>query len=262
MLNRLKLEPVNLFESRLIFRTFGWLVIAVGLQSLFSCTSAPKGEHQIKSFFPTSLRVRRPETAGAVDRAGPGGVDYQTSSQSDDLQKCQRPDVLFQSVSLESLRTCLSQTTTDVTVSYRLNYGDSPFLELIKEEEKTPECLLRTLPKILVPREIVFQTVQQGELGCFSSGLDSEKDRRGGIKLPIAKRELVIGFPMPSVPKNDDETARMLLAWAISPFMDADQQIIRAKVLTDRLCQSCLGGEREMIKPKDHIEQRNYPLWP
>jgi hypothetical protein len=160
------------------------------------------------------------------------------------------------------LRQCLKGIQEKGFVTYRLVRDFQPKLE-IKEEDDTPACLLRLLPTIPVPREIVFQSPDLGTIQCFSSRLNIEADRVVGFRLPVAKAGLLISFPIRTELDSDEAVYRLVLAWALTPLWNdgsfglEEKGKLQAQVMPDRLCKTCVG-EKDFITDPETFE----PLWP
>jgi hypothetical protein len=169
-----------------------------------------------------------------------------------DRLDCEKLPELLKPVDLAKLRACLAGINESSTVLYRLRREAAPSLEL-EREDATPPCLAATLPSIPVPREIVFQSLspETGRISCYAAGIDVHADEILGVKVPSHKLELELDFPMMAykIPKNDDETARLLASWALTPFWTASDGLtsLPSRVLTDALCKKCIG-EKDLWK--------------
>ena len=223
---------------------------SVSLACVSGCSglrTAPRHEHQISHLIPYTLRVRRPPGPGADPRVGPGGTDYTSHPLPSANLDCETARELFANLDLAGLRTCLSSLKS--SVRYRLKRVDAPALEL-EGPEHAPACLNALLPSIPVPREIFFQSEDEERLLCYSSRLDIEANELAGFKVPSHRLDVRLDFPLLAPPKDDDETRRLLLSWAITPFWNETTSELPSHIVTDEVCRACLG-EKNMIKPQD-----------
>jgi hypothetical protein len=86
----------------------------------------------------------------------------------------------------------------------------------LQKTETTPACLVTLLPKIPTPRELVFQSqdesAEQDEPFCYSTRLNIEADEMLGEKMPKAKVDLQLRFPLSADDiANDEQLFRLLL---------------------------------------------------
>ena len=187
-------------------------------------------------------------------------MDYRSNPLPNERLDCETVSALLQEIPLSTVRECLASIQEPVSVSYRLRRVAVPYLEL-DEPETAPVCLARALPRIPVPREIVFQAraarVAQSAPGgsapldCYSSRLDLEADEVLGSKLPMARVALRFELPLENSPATDAELSRTLAAWALTPFWNPQEQAIPSKLMPDRLCRVCLGEKQMKESPYD-----------
>jgi hypothetical protein len=236
--------------------------IALCLFALFtSCVSAEteKNNHPLHSLIVSNLRFRRPITPSIDPKVGPGGTDYRIESVNGAKSDCQNQEKFFKELKLDDVRTCLKGLKQSVTLHYLLRRDDLPYLELdLDESDEIPDCVQKTLAKIPVPREIIFQSSEEGELHCYSSRLDIELDRFLTARLPIHRFVLEVELPRakPDLDTSDEALQRRLLALSLSPYFDEDKHI-SSRILTERLCAACIGPD-QLFTPRDPRQ----PLWP
>lgn len=226
-------------------RTLRNLGICALLLSLSGCASTPDYTARVERFLFPTLKIRRPEGASADPKVGPGGRDYRSEPLPNERWDCDAPGALFHEVDLETLRSCWSQSQREVSdskeaiqVTYRLRSEAKPFLELLDPEE-APPCLAQSLPRLPVPREIFFQSIERGDLECFSSRLDLEKNRYLGIGIPLSRWDLQVTWPPESVPKSTDELRKILLGWSLRPFW-TDEERLKVLYVPEHFCRKCL----------------------
>jgi hypothetical protein len=219
------------------------------------CGRAPVKQHAIKQLAPVNLRVRRPAGPGADPAAGPGGTDYRSRPLPNEQLDCEKAGTLLRGLDVAGLRACfaaLQAAKEPVEVLFRLRRLPQPFLEL-QAAETTPACLAATLPRLPVPREIVFQSADaDDQLGCYSSRLDLEADEVLGFKAPKARLELRLRFPQERAPKDDEETERMLVAWALTPFWGdrPSERALPGVIVPVAICKACIGEKNLLDKRK------------
>ena len=235
------------------------LVAVMGLSG--ACSSASKNNSvnvtkQIRQLIPYSVHVRRPAVLGADPNVGPGGPDFKTEPLPNEKYDCQPYADIFKDISEIKIRECLNTVKSEVTLRYRMNRAPAPFYELEKNEH-VPPCFEEVLPKIPLPREIVFQSNEEGSLGCYSSRLNIEADELFWVKVPKAKTVLDIMVPSVFEEAANEEAFRLLLlSWMIAPFYD-DKNYIPSTVMPDVFCIACMG-ERNMSK----ATKAPIVLWP
>jgi len=211
-----------------------------------ACKSAPKYEQSLHEIVLHNLHYRRPEGRSAQLVAEPGDEEYESKPRPDDKLDCRPYPELFQAIQLQSLRDCLASlkpTETAPIVRYRLVRETQPYLA-IQEPETAPLCLKQVLPRIPLPREIVYQAKHNGTVSCYSSRLNLSVDEMFGYKVPTHRYEVVLRPPISNVPKTDDETRLLLLTWAIQPFLDEEQHVFKAYLLPEQLCGKCMTGSK------------------
>ncbi len=235
--------------------------LLVGLLVL-ACSSAEKRERDsnrrtIRKLIPYSLHYRRTPFIGADPAVGPGGIDYQTNPRPGARFDCEPMKSLFKEIDLISLRRCLGTLKSDLVVLYRLKRDPAPFLVLDENPEMKPDCLRTALANIPVPREIFFQSNEEGVMSCYSSRLDIEADELFWVKVPKAKTALRLDFPLASPPETDEQTHLLLMSWAMAPFWRDPGHHLISHLVPDALCRACLGKE-------NMLENSGPPvlLWP
>jgi hypothetical protein len=215
-----------------------------------SCASKPASERSISRLIPQTLRVRRPEGPGADPQAGPGGEDYLSRPLPNERLDCEKIAGLYRGMDLQPVRACLQSVQKPYIASYRLRREAVPFLELEVDEKTTPPCLREKLPRIPVPREILYQSTDEGELGCYSTRLDIEADEIFKVKLPKDKVALTLSLPLRSVPAEDKGLIELMGTWSLAPLWNPDGHRLTARVVPSVICRQCLG-EKEMLRKLD-----------
>jgi hypothetical protein len=226
------------------------LAMSVSACSHKQVAEAPRMEiHAIHHFIPYTMKVRRPLSSGANPKVGPGGVDYTSHPLPDAHFDCDAPASLFKDVKLDEAIACFESVKESSPVRYQLRRAAQP--ELVLEENKaTPACLKKTLPKIAVPREIFFQSTEEGSPICYSSRLDIEANDTAGFKMPTHRLALRVDLPLAHLPENADEMRMLLLSWALTPLWEKDRSSLPSHVVPDALCGVCLGPDK-LLKPTD-----------
>jgi hypothetical protein len=235
------------------------------------CSSAPKkDQHALHHILLHNLHYRRTETVGADPAAHWGDWEFQSHPLPNSTFDCQPLNSLFNGLLLTPVRGCLSQLNSEkewkvkdgqeeVSVKKELNYilhrETAPFLELEKAE-KTPECIRTLLSKIPVPREIFFQSNDEGKLGCYNSRIPIVQQELG-IQAALHHLRVKIAFPLESLPQTDEETLMLLATWAIIPYWDSDKKSILSKAVPSEICSKCIG-ERNLYHELDSLP----PQWP
>ncbi|HUP57964.1 MAG TPA: hypothetical protein VM598_10965, partial [Bdellovibrionota bacterium] len=144
------------------------LACAVLLPVFAACSSAPParypdGEHRLTSLILYNLQVRRPVGAGADPKAERGEPGWKSDPPPDAKLDCKPASELFASVDAPRLRKCLeSLKKGPLSVEYVLRREVQPDFAL-EDEAKAPACLRELIPRLPVPREIVFQAEEEKE---------------------------------------------------------------------------------------------------
>jgi hypothetical protein len=240
--------------------------------SFLACSSAPLGEHTLRGIVLDNLHVRRPDRLGATDRASPGEPEYLSDPRPNQALDCESKEALFKDINLKELRACLlsvSQISTQKVkgkpdpklpeVRYRLHREITPYFEL-KHPEEAPACLRQLLPKILVPREIVFQSMDEGLLSCFDARIPVAAEEFLGISAALNHFELKVNLAPQDrkVPETDHETLNLLTTWILSPFFEVVDETnqLRSRIVPTESCRKCLGDKNLITDLKDVP-----PLW-
>jgi hypothetical protein len=205
--------------------------------------------HELHQLIPYSLKIRRPPGPGADPKVGPGGTDYTSHPLPDAKFDCETPTFLFSELKLDQVLQCVEDVKEASFVHYRLKRVPVPYLEL-QNPEDAPACLRTALPRIPVPREIFFESNDEGRVLCYSARLNIEANETAGLKLPTHRLDVRVDFPILAFPTTDDETRMLLLSWALAPFWNENMRSLSAHIVPDALCNACLG-EKNRLKPKD-----------
>lgn len=234
-----------------------------------ACAGQPKHEYTLSEILASPLRVRRPLGHPAHPEAGPGGSDYQSHPLPNDRYDCEKTDYLVQEVVKKSVLACFQSIKKSMSIEYLLKLDVQPefILDVSEEDLKDPKfefprCLVQTLPKLPVPREILVMGRQDENKPpeCYSARLDIEANQVLGFKLPKGKQALRVDFPLVHPPKTLEELKRTLLAWMLTPLFSTEDPgdiHLKSKYVPSVICQRCFG-EKEIIKPSEPLP----PLWP
>lgn len=230
--------------------SFMLVLSLVGASFLSNCASVSKREHEktlhrLHHIVPYNLHFRRPHGLGADPAAGPGGIDYTSNPLPNEKFDCEPYSELFKNIDLGAVKACLA-SIQPMEIPYHLRRAPEPYLE-IEESDTTPPCLMESLPRIPLPREIVFQSTEEKRLLCYSSRLDLEADELFWVKVPMAR--VTVRLPIQEKALSVEELKLTLLSWTLAPFLGKRQEI-SAFVVTDSLCQACLG-KKDMLHPSD-----------
>jgi len=149
-----------------------------------------------------------------------------------------------------------------MSVQYRLKRDMVPWLILEVPEQQpelVPQCLREKFPRLPVPRELFFQTYEEGQLQCYSSRVDLEKDEVLWTKVPFWGRLVKISFPIDPLPKTDEESVLLLLSWVLTPFWHEGEgkRYFQSWIMTDTVCERCFG-DKDLLRPSDPPGR----LWP
>lgn len=234
---------------------------------LVSACSTPNTDHMIAATYVHEIRVRRPPAEQAGPEADPGGLDYERTPAPNEAFDCEMPETLLKDVNIRAAWNCIVDTQLAIQkaapeqkipseAEYQIVLEQQP--ELAIDPDTKIACLKATLPKIPVPREIVFQA-EAHENSCYAARLQVEAGRVLDIKLPGKKTYLKIRFPLEKPPKTEAEMRRLVLSWALAPLFDRDNPgQFKAKIVPDHLCKKCMG-KRELYNPARDVPPVFWP---
>ncbi|MBI2711900.1 MAG: hypothetical protein HYX41_03400 [Bdellovibrio sp.] len=197
---------------------------------------------------------------GAEPQANRGDWDYESKTKPNAKLDCQPYPQLFEKFPLAALRICLKQvneTGKEIHLNYLLKREIVPVLEL-EDPEEAPSCVQEVMKTLPVPREIFFQSENEGKTACYNARLSPQvEDSLLSLKKWLRKFHLNISFPMNRLPLNDEETSMLLETWSISPFWNPDRTAVVGRVVPDSICNRCMG-EETLLDPKKGLP----PAWP
>jgi hypothetical protein len=203
----------------------------------------PHGEHHIQSLILYNLQARRPVGASADPKAEPGEREEFSQPKPDARLDCQPIRQLLSAMNPKAIRACLqSLDKGQRTVEYTLRREIQPYFALDLEDKGIPQCLKDRLPRIPVPREIVFQAPEEQSLRCYASALDLEKEKVLGVKIPFKGYHLKLDFPGQPIPKEDGDLLLLIATWSLTPFFDPATREIVAKLVPETACRRCFTG--------------------
>ena len=122
--------------------------------------------------------------------------------------------------------------------------------------ENTPDCLVENLSYIPVPREVFFLADHEGVLSCINARVDIERDESMDSIWNETETKMSVFIGKDDKPKSVSEGARMLKAWALSPFFSKDKSL-HGKTVPKKMCQACFHND-QLFK----IDKRELPKWP
>ena len=240
-----------------------------------SCSSLPGNEvHSLKKLILYNLAVRRPVSLGARSGAIPGEMDYETYPKPDVHFDCVPLKRLYKEMDFFKLRKCfqtVNQSTWNQDVIFELRRSKVPFWkrdepeledddpfeeEPDSAEAAVPSCIRVLLDKIPIPREIFFQSNDEGSVNCYSSRIDIDEDDTLKIKSNLQHHELRIAFPLKKIPETEEEMTLLLATWSLAPFFDTSSQL-NVKLVSTSMCGKCMG-EKNMFLSTDKLP----PQWP
>ena len=256
-------EEMNLRGIVLLFWGFGF----------FACSSAPKQEERsLKKLLLYNLALRRPLSVGAKPGAVRGEKEFQVTPKLNAQFDCMPLRRLYRDVDFFKLEKCfkaVEKSGWKQTVYFELQKSvapywkrkephledDDPFEEQPDAREvEIPQCIKEVLDKIPIPREIFFQSNEEGSLNCYSARIGIDEDSLLDSKLQ--KTELTLAFPLERVPSTEREMKFLLATWSLAPFFNAEGQI-KSKLVPSHVCGKCIG-EANLFLEADPLP----PLWP
>ncbi len=270
-------------------KSLSWILF-LSLITLAPATKTAWAEDQknrfyLKSILASPIQVRRPQTTPADPEVGPGGVDYQSQpSLPDKSFDCQPAKSLYAQWNDQVVRACLASIQKKQRIEYELVMTSRPYFKLRVDEDETPQCLVKNLKSIPVPREFFFQAnetqivssknegsstnqgwkplrsdVKRSRLSCYAARLPIEKDKVLGKPFFPNTMVLRFDFPLPEVPTSQEAFYRMAVAWSLTPFyyLRDDRGTFEASWVPDRFCKVCFGDGK--LHPKS---TEGVPQWP
>jgi hypothetical protein len=227
-----------------------------------ACSSAPrKNEHSLRHVLLYNLHFRRPDHAGAKSTAIPGEEDYMSNPLPNSKLDCEPFSNLYKELNLSGIRGCIQEVNKVIAstrVSYRLKREMAPFLEIMPPDDSAATaCFSSVLNKLNVPREIFFQSNDEGVLRCYNARIPIVEEEILGIRNFFHTDQVNIDFPQATRLTTDQETLLYLATWSMIPFFDKESNSIRAKIVPDDLCKRCMG-EKAYFAGSERLP----PLWP
>lgn len=232
-----------------------------------------RNEHFIHKLVAQNMSVRRPGVRGALPKAEKGEAGYLSETLPNAKLDCVTLKELFKEIKVKEVRQCIAnlfeapksspspgagelidleeapERPLSYTLYYVLDRTFSPSL-VLEDDSELPPCIKEVLPRIPVPREIFFQSTEEGKLQCYSARLNVEANQMAEVRLPMAKVKLKIVLPLKPTPSTDEEWMMQLAAWVLTPFFDSSKKTLRCVIVPDGFCMACLG-ERNVIKATD-----------
>jgi hypothetical protein len=234
------------------------MIVALGVSIVISACSAPRIQSRaVHELIPSTLKVRRPVSPGADPLVGPGGIDYRSAVLPNERLDCESVSELFSGMDLPAVRSCLASIRRG-EIRYDLDRATQPAW-VLHDPEDAPECVARLLARIPVPREIFFQSWNEGNANCYASRIDLESDELLHVKVPFrGQKSLQLEFPLMETLGSDADLVRVLGSWALTPIWKEDGSFLDSKIVPDSICRKCLG-ENAMFHPGTGVEPE---LWP
>ena len=140
-----------------------------------------------------------------------------------------------------------------------------PYLMLNKDEKNQPECLLKTLSTIPLPREIYFlgstqsnlndqdEPTPKEDLSCFSISFDTKANQVMDAKLRYPRSYVNFKFPLSRKLKNEKDLQLWLLTSVLSIFnQDRSSWSAKASLVPDATCKQCFQKDLLFNDKKKH----------
>ncbi len=187
---------------------------------------------------------------------------YEEGHQSGSNLDCESLKDFYRNIDFRSLRGCLlnsSELQNSRVADYDLKREKAPFLEIIEDKNLSPSCLKQFLSQIPVPREIIFQTQEEGRLNCYHAQIKVFEDSLLGIPAFFSRVHLHIDLETSQIPRTDEDWVFLLGTWSITPFFEekAGERVLFSNRLPSDICSQCIG-EKNLFHEKDILPQ----LWP
>ena len=233
-------------------------IIILSLFLLSCSTGARKKIDHLHHILLYNLHVRRPLSLGASPYAEKGEEEYESRPKPNSRFDCEPIKWLYREMDLQALQQCLvvsTQVKNPVFISFVLKREVAPYLELNEQtnDQPAPECMKHLVKKILVPREIFYQSAESGELACYSSDLSSLDEKMLGF----SEFMFVVDLKEVVPPENEAALLMLLGTWSLMPFLTENSSEIKAKNFPAELCMKCMG-EKNLFRDKKSLP----PYWP
>jgi hypothetical protein len=153
-----------------------------------------------------------------------------------------------------------------MVLRYRLKRLSVP--ELVLDEKNSGmdqgngvllDCIKERLSKLPVPREIFFQSHEEGPLSCYSARLNLESDEIPvlGVKWPLSRTVVRVDLPLTKPLDSDQKTIQLLASWVLSSYFTEESDEILSRLVPDHLCGKCFQ-KAKFYKNDDALPV----LWP
>ncbi len=216
---------------------------------------------QVKAVALTAIQFNRP--------------DYEPADQDDFTHQarnlnCVPPEQLWSEFLEPShaklIMNCLNSLESGVG-RYLYIPKTQPYLELNADViKRQPECLLKTLKTIPLPREIYFLgkeagTEPESELECYSASFSTKTNRVLDAELRYARINVNFEFPLSRKLMNEKD----LQIWLETKLLGILNQnendfMIRASLVPDLTCTQCFKNDALFLDKKKH--KLNSVEWP
>ncbi len=241
---------------------------------------APEGsnvenEHWLRRIVVHTIQSRRPEGTPLDPKAYAWEAGYRSSPLPNTQFNCEPLSNLTLGIDLARIRGCLKSIRSGTSVVYKLERGARPELLLEgipepspspsvsptpdtqREEPAVPLCLVKLLPRIPIPREIVYQSAEEGAIRCYSSRIEDSTGLGADLLEAFSTNRVAVRVSFPAVPspQNDVQTAQWLLSLALAPFIR--EQGLLGRLLVDTQCRACLG-DKAFVQPWESVPM----TWP
>jgi hypothetical protein len=146
---------------------------------------------------------------------------------------------------------CLNGTG-EALLKYRLVSDPQPYLEIDAQEKKNPECAVRLLSRIPLPREIYFLGIQQNgdhlknRMGCYSSSLNVLSGMAFSTQAPKKIKTIFIPAVADRPLKNQNDLQLWLMT-SVFNMLKADELAagtLWALPVPEAVCRTCFQADR------------------
>jgi hypothetical protein len=203
-----------------------------------------KNSIEIKSVNVLAVAYHRPDYAPAAQD------DF---SHRDRQLSCQLSSAFWNplTVNHREINDCLNGMN-ETRLYYRLVTDTQPYLEIDSQEKKNPECAVRLLPRIPLPREVYFLAIQKNgdhlknRMGCYSSSLNVLSGTVFSTQAPKKIKNLLIPVAADRPPQTKNDLQLWLMATVFN-ILKADERAagtLWALPVPDAVCRTCFQADR------------------
>ncbi|MCM0606500.1 MAG: hypothetical protein KA715_10455 [Xanthomonadaceae bacterium] len=235
------------------------VLILFALALISNCSSPQKNDDPgitVPNVFVGPIRMRRPVAPPIKPNETPGSDRSARAVEANtDQMECQPIDQLIKKDKMKKILQCFKSLKDPLKLNFELLRHSEPEW-VLQVGEDTPDCLVEEISFIPVPREVFFLADHESVLTCINSRIDIERDDSLDSVWLETDTEMSVTLSTEDFPRTENDTRRLIEAWALSPFFGKNNTL-HGKSVPRKMCQACFQDEK-IFKS----DTREFPRWP